>query len=49
MVVEIMQGIDVRPQLTYPQNKMYIRYTDEFVTDFTDLIKLLSTKELTHG
>lgn len=48
MVVEIMQGFDVKPQLTYPQNKMYIRYTDEFVTDFSDLIKLLSTKELTH-
>lgn len=48
MVVEIMQGIDVKPQLEYPQNKMYIRYTGEFVTDFTDFIKLLSTKELSH-
>lgn len=46
MVVEIMQGIDVKPQLEYPQNKMYVRYTGEFVTDFTDFMKLLATKEL---
>jgi len=46
MVTDIMQGIDVKPQLTYPQNKMYVRYTGEFVTDFTDFMKLLSTKEL---
>lgn len=46
MVVDIMQGRDVQPQLEYPQNKMYVRYTGEFVTDFTDFMKLLSTKEL---
>ena len=46
MLVDIMQGIDVEPQLDYPQNKMYVRYTGEFVTDFTDFMKLLSTKEL---
>ncbi len=46
MVVDIMQGIDTPPQLDYPQNKLYVRYTAELVTDFTDLIKLLSTKEL---
>jgi carbamoyl-phosphate synthase large subunit len=46
MVVDIMKGIDVKPQLQYPQNKMYVRYTGEFVTDFTDFMKLLSTKEL---
>ena len=46
MVVDIMQGKDVEPQLEYSQNKMYVRYTGEFVTDFTDFMKLLSTKEL---
>ncbi len=46
MVVDIMQGIDTPPLLEYPQNKLYVRYTAELVTDFTDLIKLLSTKEL---
>ena len=46
MVTEIMQGKEIMPQLEYPQNKMYVRYTGEFVTDFTDFMKLLSTKEL---
>jgi len=46
MVVDIMQGKEIVPQLTYPQNKMYVRYTGEFVTDFTDFMKLLATKEL---
>jgi carbamoyl-phosphate synthase large subunit len=46
MVVDIMNGIDNEPILEYPQNKMYVRYTGEFVVDFTDYMKLLSTKEL---
>ena len=46
MVADIMQNKKITPQLTYPQNKMYVRYTGEFVTDFTDFMKLLSTKEL---
>ena len=46
MLIDIMEGRDVAPQLEYPQNKMYVRYTGEFVTDFTDFMKLLSTKEL---
>jgi len=46
MVTQIMEGKKVTPQLTFPQNKMYVRYTGELVTDFTDFMKLLSTKEL---
>ena len=46
MVIDIMLSKDIQPQLEYPQNKMYVRYTGEFVTDFTDFMKLLSTKEL---
>ena len=46
MVVDIMQGKKITPQLDYPQNKMYVRYTGEMVTDFTDFMKLISTKEL---
>lgn len=46
MLVDIMQGVDNPPVLTYPQNKMYVRYTGELVTDFTDYMKLLSSKEL---
>ena len=46
MVLDIMQEKEIKPLLEYPQNKMYVRYTGEFVTDFTDFMKLLSTKEL---
>jgi carbamoyl-phosphate synthase large subunit len=46
MVVDIMQNKEIKTQLSYPQNKMYVRYTGEFVTDFTDFMKLLVTKEL---
>lgn len=46
IVINIMDGIDIEPQLTYPSNKMYVRVVDEFVTDFTNFIKLISTKEL---
>jgi carbamoyl-phosphate synthase large subunit len=46
MVIDIMEGKKITPQLEYPQNKMYVRYTGELVTDFTDFMKLLATKEL---
>ena len=46
MVVDIMQDKEVEAQFDYPMNKMYVRYTGELVTDFTDLIQLLSKKEL---
>ena len=46
MVADIMENKKIKPQFDYPQNKMYVRYTGEFVTDFTDFMKLLSTKEL---
>jgi len=46
MVVEIMQDKTVKPVLEYPSNKMYVRYTGELVTDFTDFLKLFSQKEL---
>ena len=46
MVVDIMQNKDVPSKFEYPLNKMYVRVVDEFVTDFTNFMKLLSTKEL---
>ncbi len=46
IVMDIMEEKDVKPQLEYPSNKMYVRVVDEFVTDFTDFMKLLSTQEL---
>ena len=46
MVTQIMQGQTPTPNLNYPQNKMYVRYTGEMVTDFSGFLKLLSSKEL---
>ena len=46
MVVDIMEDVENEPILEYPQNKMYVRYTQELVTDFTDYMQLLSKKEL---
>ncbi len=46
MVIDIINGVDMKPQLDYPQNKMYVRYVDELVTDFTNFTKLLVSKEL---
>ena len=46
MIVDIMQGKEIQPQTQYPQNKMYVRFTGEMVTDMSDFMKLLATKEL---
>jgi len=46
ILIDIIQNRDCKPQLEYPTNKMYVRVVDEFVTDFTDFMKLLSTQEL---
>jgi carbamoyl-phosphate synthase large subunit len=46
MVVDIMQDKDVSPQLSYPSNKMYVRFTNELITDFNDFTTLLTQKEL---
>jgi len=46
IVMDIIEEKEVSPQLEYPTNKMYIRVVDEFTTDFTDFMKLLSTQEL---
>lgn len=46
IVMEIIEGKEVAPVLNYPDNKMYVRIVDEFVTDFTHFMQLLSKKEL---
>jgi len=46
MVIDIMEGKEVEPNLNYMQNRMYVRVVDEFTTDFTNYLKLLSTKEM---
>jgi len=46
MVVDIAREKTITPKLIYPKNKMYVRFTGEMVTDFTEFTKLISTKEL---
>ena len=46
MLTDIMAGKEVETKLEYPSNKMYVRFVDELVTDFTDFTTLLSKKEL---
>jgi carbamoyl-phosphate synthase large subunit len=46
MLTEIMLDKDVPPQLDYPSNKMYVRYVEELMTDFSDFSTLLGKKEL---
>jgi carbamoyl-phosphate synthase large subunit len=46
MVVDIMDGKDIETKIDYPENKMYVRYVEERVVDFTEFIDLLSTQKL---
>ena len=46
ILVDLMQGKEVKKQLDYESEKMYVRYVEETVTDFKNFTKLLSTKEL---
>ncbi|MRJ06085.1 MAG: carboxylate--amine ligase [Epsilonproteobacteria bacterium] len=46
MVVDLMEGKEVEPQLDYPSQKMYVRYVDEVVTDFKLFRQILTKKEL---
>jgi len=46
MIIEILKGNKIKPMLEYPVEKMYVRFVDETVRDFSDYSKLLSQKEL---
>jgi carbamoyl-phosphate synthase large subunit len=46
ILVDLMQGKEVKKQLEYESEKMYVRYVEETVADFKDFRKLISTKEL---
>ena len=46
MVVNIINGKEFKSNLEYQPNKMYVRFVEELVTDFTDFTTLLSKKEL---
>jgi len=46
MLVDLMNGKKLDQNLEYPSEKMYVRYVEELVTDFSNFSKLLSNKEL---
>ena len=46
ILLDLMQGKKVKKQLTYESEKMYVRYVEEKVVDFSNFKKLLTTKEL---
>ena len=46
MVINIINGKEFKSNLEYQPNKMYVRFVEELVTDFTDFTTLLSKKEL---
>ena len=45
-LVDIAQDKPITPMLEYEASKLYIRYTDEIITDFSDFSTLISKKEL---
>ncbi len=46
MLVKLASGEDVKENIDFPDGKLYVRYTDEFITDFSKFSKLITTKEL---
>ena len=46
MALQLALGKRVRKKLTYPEQKMYVRYVDELVCDFSNFTQLLTKKEL---
>ncbi len=45
-LVDVANGKKVEPQLDYPAGKMYVRFTDEIITDFSEFSQLMTKKEL---
>ncbi len=46
IMLDLANDREVAPHFNYQQEKMYMRFIDETVVDFTDFTKLLATKEL---
>ncbi|WP_456382966.1 ATP-grasp domain-containing protein [Hydrogenimonas sp.] len=45
MMVRLVSDEKVTPITDFPERKMYVRYTEEMVTDFSEFSKLITTKE----
>ena len=46
MMLDLAEGKEVEPNFNYASEKMYMRFIEETMVDFTDFTKLLATKEL---
>ncbi|BAF69613.1 ATP-grasp domain-containing protein [Nitratiruptor sp. SB155-2] len=46
MVIDIISNHPIEPKLTYPEQKMYMRYVEEKVCDFSLFSKLIQNSEL---
>jgi len=46
MLVKLAMGEKVEPKLEFPIGKMYVRFTDEVVVDFSEFMNLMSKKEI---
>ena len=46
MMVDVIEGKEVKKQIEYPENKLYVRYVEEAVVDFDMYKKLLAKKEI---
>ena len=45
-LINIANNQDVKTQLQYEVGKMYVRFTDEVIVDFSEFATLMSKKEL---
>ncbi len=45
MMLELAEGKSVKPKLEFDDGKMYVRYTEELITDFSEFSKLMTKKE----
>ncbi len=46
IMIDLAFGKELKPNLDYPKEKMYMRYIEEAMVDFSDFTKLLAKKEL---
>ena len=46
IMIDLALGKELKPNLDYPKEKMYMRYIEETIVDFSDFTKLLAKKEL---
>ncbi|GAX88064.1 carbamoyl-phosphate synthase large subunit [Lebetimonas natsushimae] len=46
ILIDLIDGKEVKPNLDYPIEKMYVRYVEELSVDFKEFLTLMNKKEL---